>query len=353
MTTTTTNLAYTGSLRPLDLKNFFRLTIPTISNVFISPDLKSQFNLVCTDVNAQYCSKADKILSCKNNYFWNRASPDNQSCAKTCTSSFPTYLYQKSGSLANLATENTNSGYCIGSCHASTAGVITCPSIDLTTNLYGSSMTCNGSTYTKFSIFCLQNNTTNPVTSANRLTGSLLYSQAFNSPTIEINLASTLTEYHIEFWYNPDIVFLPKITSSAKYYIFWTNSIRIKKDTKNFLTANVVTNDYYVYNGSSGAIIPTNSMEINMKHGQWIKVSYSVVKNGSNWDINYDYQNSSNAGYKVTNVTPNPSLNKIAFCTTTCSSYYSDESWYSAAYKFLKVWDATLLPLSVYRNTDR
>ncbi len=94
MTTTTTNLAYTGSLRPLDLKNFFRLTIPTISNVFISPDLKSQFNLVCTDVNAQYCSKADKILSCKNNYFWNRASPDNQSCAKTCTSSFPTYLYQ-------------------------------------------------------------------------------------------------------------------------------------------------------------------------------------------------------------------------------------------------------------------
>lgn len=354
-TTTTSNIAYAGSLRPLDLKNFFRLNLPTVSNSFISPDFKSQFNFVCTDTNAQYCSTSAKILSCKNDYFWNLTAPDVHSCAKTCTSSFPTYLYQKTNSLANLTTQNTNSGYCLGTCHASTNGMINCPTGDLVTNSYGSSLACNGTNYTKFSIFCLQTDLTNPVTNAAPFTGSLLYSQAFNSPTIEINLANTLTEYHVEFWFNPDIVFLPKILTATKYYIFWTNTIRIKKDSKQYLTATpIVTNDYKVYNGSTAAeIIPTNSKTINMKNGQWIKVSYSVVKNGANWDVQYYFQNSSDAGFKAAGLTINPPLSKIAFCTTTCTSYFNDGSWYSGAYKFLRVWDATLLPLNVYRNTDR
>ena len=352
-TTTTSNITYSGSLRPIDLKNFFRLNLPTVSNSFISPDFKSQFNFVCTDTNAQYCSKSDKILSCKNDYFWNLVAPDTQSCAKTCTSSFPNYLYQKTNSLANLTTENTNSGYCIGSCHATTDGMITCPTGNLTTNSYGSSLACNGTSYSKFSIFCLQTDLNNPVTNVNPVTGSLLFSQAFNSPTIEINLANTLTEYHVEFWFNPDIVFLPKITSLTKYYIFWTNTIRIKKDTKSF-SGTVTTDDYNIYNGSdTTAIIPTNSKKINMKHGQWIKVSYSVVKNGANWDVNYYYQNDGDAGYKKTALNINPPLSKIAFCTNSCTAYYSDGGWYSGAYKFLRVWDANLMPVSVYRNTDR
>ena len=352
-TPTTSNIPYTGSLRPLDLKNFFRLTIPTISNYFISPDFKSQFNSVCTDANAIYCSKNDKILACKNDYFWNLVAPDTQSCAQTCTSSFPNYLYQKTNSLANLTTQNTNSGYCIGSCHASTNGMITCPTGNLTTNSYGSSLACNGINYTKFSLFCLQNNINNPVTSASPLTGSLFFSQAFNTPTIEINLASPLTEYHVEFWFNPDIVFLPKITATGKYYIFWTNTIRIKKDSINYSNT-VTTDDYNVYNGSdTTVIIPTNAKKIDMKHGQWIKVSYSVVKNGANWDIYYYFKNDGDAGYKKTALNINPSLSKIAFCTNGCTAYYNDGGWYSGAYKFLKVWDASLLSVTNYRNTDR
>lgn len=344
---------YSGSLRPKDLKGFHRLNIPTIGNTFISPDFKSQYNLVCTDSNAQYCFKSNKILACKNDYFWNLGVSDAQTCSKQCTSSYPTYLYQKTNSLANLSAENTNSGYCIGSCDASTDGKITCPTVNLTTNLYGSTLTCNGVNYTKFSIFCLDRTTVNPVTTTGPYTGSLLYSQAFNSPTININLTNALTEYHVEFWFNPDIVFLPKITVSGKYYIFWTNSIRIKKDSKNYKQT-VTTNDYHIYNGATTAhIIPTNSMTINIKHGQWIKISYSVVKNGANWDVNYHYQNSSNAGYKATGLTSNPSLSQITFCTNACSSYFGDGAWYSGAYKFLKVWDANMISLDLYRNNDR
>lgn len=350
---TSGNISYSGSLRPLDLKKFIRLNIPTISNVPISADLKSIYNIVCSDTNAQYCSTASKILACNNDYFWNVDASDNQSCAQTCSSSFPTYLYQATNSLASLTTQNTNTGYCTSSCSASN-GAITCPTGNLTSNSYGSSLACNSSSsYTKFSIFCIPNTTTNPITSLSPNSGSLLYSQGFNSPTIEINLSSTLTEYHIEVWFMPDLVFLPKNNATGKYYVFWTNSIRIKKDSKLFSGA-VVTNDYKVYNGSTAtAIIPTNSKLIEMKNGQWTKISYSVVKNGSNWDVNYYYKNDSDAGYKQTGISSNPSLTKIAFCTNNCGSYYSDGGWYSGAYKLLRVWDSTFFPLDTYRQTER
>jgi len=351
--TVTNSETYSGSLRPTNLMGFHRLNIPTIGSTFISPDFKSQYNLVCTDSNAQYCFTKDKILACKNDYFWNLGESDDQTCSKQCTSSYPTYLYQKTNSLANSSTENTNSGYCIGSCHESTEGKITCPTVDLTTDNYGSNLTCNGDNYTKFSIFCLYKTTVNPVTSTGPYTGSLLYSQAFNSPTININLQNALTEYHVEFWFNPDIVFLNKITVNGKYYIFWTNSIRIKKDSKDY-TGNVTTNDYQIYNGAATeSIIPTNLKKIDIKHGQWIKISYSVVKNASNWDVNYYYQNNSDAGYSATGLTNNPSLSQIIFCTNNCSRYFTDGGWYSGAYKFLKVWDANMISLDLYRNCDR
>ena len=294
-TATSNSKVYSGSLRPKDLKGFHRLIIPTIGNAFISPDFKSQYNLVCTDSNAQYCFKSDKILACKNDYFWNLGNSDAQTCSKECASGYPTYLYQKTNTLKNLSSQNTNSGYCLGSCHASTAGTITCPTGDLTTDKYGSSLACNGDSYTKFSIFCINKTTVNPITSTGPYTGSLLYSQAFNSPTINISLPNALTEYHVEFWFNPDIVFLPKITATGKFYIFWTNSIRIKKDSKNYKDT-VTTDDYSIYNSSvTTKIIPTNSMTIDIKHGQWIKISYSVVKNNSNWDVNYHYKNNSDS----------------------------------------------------------
>lgn len=352
---TSNQITYSGSLRPQDLKDFFRLNVPTISHSLLSPDLKSQFNLVCDDTNSQYCFKKDKILACKNDYFLNLNASDADSCSTTCASAYPTYLYQKTNSTINTSSQNTNSGYCLGSCHASDDGTIACPTGNLTAANYGS-LTCNGSNYTRFSTFCLLNNVTNPITDS--VTGSLLYSQAFNSPKIEIDLtANPLTEYHVEFWFNPDIVFLHKIPNATNYYIFWTNSIRIKKDTTNYTTGNVTTNDYNVYNGdNSTAIIPTNSQEIDYKHAQWTKISYSVVKNeynASNWDVLYYYRNSDNAGYKSFNNTDNPSLSKIIFCTNNCSSYYDDGSWYSGAYKFLKIWNATLLPLDIYRQTER
>lgn len=352
-TNTTNNIAYTGSLRPANLKNFFRLSIPTISNSFISPDLKSQFNFVCADSEAEYCTQKDKILSCNNDYFWNLSALDIHSCSKQCTTNFPTYLYQQANSLANLTTENTNSGYCIGHCDSTTNGMITCPTGDLNISNYGSSLACTGPNYSRFSVFCLQKFTMNPITNFTPYTGSLLYSQAFNSPKIEINLSTALTEYHVEFWFNPDIVFLPKISVTGKYYIFWTNSISIKKDSKNYSGA-VITDDYNVYNGASAtAIIPTNAKKIDMKNGQWIKISYSVIRNGSNWDIFYYYKNDSDAGYTMTGLSINPTLSKIAFCTNNCASYFNDGGWYSGAYKFLKVWDAALTPVKFFRDMDR
>lgn len=344
------NISYSGSLRPSNLNGFIRLNIPNIGYVNMSPDLRLQSIQNC-DSNAQYCISNTKILACKNDYFWNVDSSDNQSCSQTCTSGFPTYLYQPNNSLANSSTQNTNSGYCIGSC-SSSKGDIACPTVNLTPDNYGTNLQCNDTpNYTKFSIFCLEKNVSNPVNSSSN-SGSLFYSQGFNSPTIEINLQSTLSEYHVEFWFVPDLNYLYKNQATGKYYIFWTNSISIKKDTKLVKVSDLSTNDYKIYNGSdSNSIIPSNLKKIEMKNGQWIKISYSVIKNNSNWDINYYYKNDNDDGYKKKGLSTNPSLNKIVFCTNNCKEYFIDGAWYSGIYKYLKVWDANLIDFDTYRQT--
>lgn len=355
---TTSSLTNADTLDPQSLRGFLRLVLPSLGKKFTVTSLKTEANLTCGDTNAVNCFNDSKIIACKNNFFWSIATDGTQSCAATCTNSWPRYLYTKTNASfqVNKASENTNTGYCNGDCHASTGGKITCPTgITQWSDSNYTGLACNGATYTKFSFFCLQNDLTYMSVANEPLAGAIFYSQGFNSKTIEIGVTN-LTEYHFEVWFLPDLIFLPKIVTaiaSPKFYVLWTDSIRIKKDTKAF-SSSPVTTDYKIYNGSTaGSILPTNSQNIEMKNGQWFKIQYSVIKNGSNWELYFYSKNSSDTGYKKTDFAASPSLSKIAFCTNDCSNYFSDGVWYSGAYKLLKVWDASLMPKNIYLEMDR
>jgi len=346
------SITYT-SLRPTTLNGFLKISLPDVGKKFTT-NLATQGTITCTDTNAVNCFDDNKILACKNNYFWNFIT-NTYSCAQNCGgNAYPRYLYlnTQNGSQSNKASDGTNTGYCNGSCDSSTAGKIRCPSNSgqLNESVYNS-LSCNGDAYTSFSFFCLKNDYTYMSINNETQTGSIFYSQGFNSDTIEITVPA-LTEYHFEMWFMPDLIFLNKITSGSKFYVLWTNSISIKKDSKNSVSS-PTTNDYKVYKAGN-AVIPTNSQNIEMKNGQWFKISYSVVKNVANnkWDLYFYYKNSNDNGYKSTGLT-DVALNKIAFCTNTCNNYFTDGVWYSGAYKLLKVWDATFLSRDVYYQMDQ
>jgi len=350
--TVTTTLNYSNSLRIGTNKNFSRIIFPSTRNYFSNKALSKTTSYTCSDTNADVCFNDNKILSCKNNYFWNLANTDDQSCSTKCTAGIPNYLLQKSNSsTANSASTNSNTGYCTGDCDASTSGKIQCSTLDLTPNVYSSGLTCNGTNYSIFSFFCIQTDLKYAGNANEPPTGALLYSQKFNSPTIVINVNPTLTLYHFEMWFLPDSIFTWNY-GGTKYYVLYTNSIRIKKDTN----ASNTINDYKVYLGAgASAIIPGGSSTIQMKYNQWNKITYSVVANASNsnnFDVKFYYINSSSTDYIFANNSSGTSLSQIVFCTNSCTSYFTDGSWFSGAYKLLKVWDATNFSLDLYRSLD-
>ncbi len=350
-------MAYSGSLRIKNYIKFIRLNFPTKGYYYNNAALTSQAVFTCGDANAQACYNDSKILACKNNYFWYKNSGGAQSCVQRCTGVFPRYLlYKGSPSSASSASTNSNTGFCNADCHDSTTGQITCPSssTDLIPAGYGSGLTCNGSNYSIYSFFCIQTDLKfgGSVTATDPNTGALLYSQKFNSPTIEINISPALTLYHFEVWYLPDLIWQGSTTGS-KYYVLWTNSVRVKKDNKGLS----YINDYKVYLGDTvSAVIPGGSSKIEYKYNEWQKVGYSVVANSANagnFDINYYYINSSSNDYISSNIASGTSLTKIAFCTNNCLSYFSDGYWSSGAYKLLKVWDATSFSIDLYKGLDK
>lgn len=331
------------------------MNLPDKSRFFNDKALISDTGITCSDTNAQVCFNTEKILACKNNYFWNLANPDNQSCSKKCTAGFPRYLlYKGSPSIATDASLNKNTGYCNGDCDSVTDGKIKCPdnTLDLIPSLYSSSLTCNGTNYSLFSFFCIQTDKKYAAQTTEPNTGALLYSQKFNSPTIEITISPTLTFYHFEVWFLPDLIWQGS-ASPSKYYVLYTNSVRIKKDSK----AAATTNDYKVYLGDTAtAVIPGGSSVISYSYNQWNKITYSVVANASNaanFDIKYYYKNDASTDYISSNISSGTSLTKIVFCTNICTSYFSDGNWSSGAYKLLKVWDATNFSLDLYRSLDK
>lgn len=352
----TSNLNYSTTLTPRTSIGFLKVYLPPLGRTFNDLALKTDAVITCSESNAVNCFNTNKIIGCNNNFFW-VTNAGAQSCSATCANAYPRYLYTKTstGFQVNKASENSNTGYCTGECHASTPGKIKCPTEAQFSDSSYTSLTCNGTNYSRFSFFCLQNDYTYMGIANEPNAGSLFYSQGFNSRTIEIG-AGSLTEYHFEMWFLPDLIFLPKYSTNNagdKFYVLWTDSIRIKKDTKNF-SSTPAFNDYKVYNGNDAtAIVPTNSQVVEMNHGQWFKISYSVIKNGSNWDFYLYYKNSSDIGYKKTGLTSSPSLSKIAFCTNNCNNFFTDGLWYSGAYKLLKVWDATLMPRDIYLEMDR
>lgn len=140
-----------------------------------------------------------------------------------------------------------------------------------------------------------------------------------------------------------------------KYYAWYTNSLRIKKDS--ITEAN--TNDYNVYLGDVVAKkLPVNTgvdNKIDLKYNQWHKITYSVIDNANDntkSDLFFYYKNEGNGGYASAALSEDTSLAKIVFCTTACTLYFTDGVWSSGAYKLLKVWNAKEISVDLFRSFD-
>lgn len=349
------------------LKGFNRLQLPDLHKKWNDKIFSTDTNMTCdTSTGTQYCFLDSKILHCKNNYF-HREESGTHYCQQTCGNTInkmPRYLYMKSTNTANSASTNTNTGYCNVDCHPSTNGILTCPSGNLDPDKYGTNLACNGATYTRFSFFCLANDVKYGGISTEPKAGALFYSKAFNNPTIEINVSS-LTEYHLEVWYYPDKIYAKKInvTPTSGFIVFLTNSLLVLKGnlgyTDSAITSSTNADNYSLHlkndDGTSTKMIPTDASFLTFSNFQWYKIQFSVIKNGSNWEIHWYYKNSSNAIYKKTGLTTSPSLSKITFCTQSCNNYYnsSNFAWYGGAYKLLRVWNTDFFDKTLYYELDK
>jgi len=343
--TITNNLTINNKVKFIALKGFTKIILPPNGKTFNSKlfDDADTKDYTCSDSNAKNCFNDDKILSCKNDFFWDNTSP-NPSCTKKCLNGMPSYLLRMSDpKIINDSSKNTNTGFCSGFCSSDETTGFKCSTLNLENSAkFISSLTCSLNNYTVYSFFCIQKDLTYAKDTTQPPTGALLYSYKFNSPTIEIKISPLLTIYHLEIWHLPDKIF--DISTTFKI-CFATDSIQIQ----NFSTT------YFIKLIKQS--LPFNANSFKLKFNQWNKISYSVITNASNSsNRDFMFHHMRSTDYNVLNSTENLDLSSIGFCTRNCDTWYNSGpslTWSSGAYKLLKVWDATNFSLDSYLSLNR
>jgi len=286
-----------------------RLNLLSQNKFFSQKSLLSSSTLTCT--NNGGCWKNNHNYSCSNGKY---LKPDGKTCENTCaTPTNPHYL-------PDLAT--TYSGYCTSKCDTST----TC--LDAKALNDASQFSCK-SNYSKSFFFCYAD--------SDGLSGALHYGSLYSPPTITIPVSPAMDNYHLEIWYFPDPRYIDADTSNG-WFFFETNNFSCKKNSLSTSTIN----DYACYNG-----VTKIGSDIQMKYLNWYRLAFSVSGSGTNYNISLHF-NKYDASTSSQTVNASLSLSEIKFCTKDCSN----KKWASGFYRWLKIYDAKFLPVSLFKKKD-
>lgn len=268
-------------------------------------------SLTCT--SGQACWKNSKNYACKTTQY---LKSDGYTCQATCDGT--TNPHQ----MPNLA--STYSGNCTSKCNTS----VTCQAARALNDQ--SQFTCK-TLYTRSYFFCFAN--------LDNDKGAMHYGSMFSPPNIQIPVSPSMNNYHIEIWFLPDARYL-KYSSSTGFYFFETNAFYCKKTAFSITTVN----DFACYNGSNNTKIGT---DVTMKFLNWHRLAFTVTGSGTSFTFSFHF-NKYNAATASQSVSSSLALSHIKFCTVGCSN----KLWLSGFYKWLKIYDATYLPLTAFKAKD-
>lgn len=197
-----------------ETKEFQSYTDPTFAGVgwgfntidFTSPFANSMnFYYSCNVPNARFCYDTDKVILCKDHYYYN----SNNRCEKFCDDGtyrnpFPDQLVYTS--------------YCNNYCPS---GISVCPS---GTNFFEviNNFQCNSSTYDTVYYKCYSKN------SEELSNSGLLFGPAWNPENITIDLNNSYSNYLLTIWIYPDPYFESVNSWANDDIIFKTNSFEIQ-----------------------------------------------------------------------------------------------------------------------------
>ena len=323
--------------------NFYRLLLNNPNYSYNQIDLKEPLDPPKTierdlkdddpsTENYQYLYDDNKILNCKDNYYYNHDTANNNiKCLNTCDNSI--------GKFITYPGISRTTGYCDYKCEDS----FTCNQDQL------SSTTADDYDYEKTN-FC-----SNPSNAYNLFYNCikkglhkyyLQYSGFYNSQTIEIKLTNPLKSYIIEFWFYPDFFLRAKARETQYSYPTYT---------KNFFFHSNVIDCYF---SQTDRLVP------------YIYDSYKIIKitklfNSNEWNkfVIFGKYYSQTQDYSktvfVNHAFDQPFefdlskenkatiLESITFCENKCQDINSENiHWTTGYYRDLRIWDGDMASFS-------
>lgn len=314
------NVTPSNTLFPIPF-TFYRTNFLSYNTFYKNPDLSTIGILTCP-TNSQFCFDSQTPIRCAYNYY---LSITDKKCQAAC----PSGLNIEYGSSMN---EPNRYGDCILPCYDSNNTSNT--SICLNNYLnYFNSFSCR-SDMTEYHNSC--------ITSTNDNNAGMLYSHYFgNLPRIKFDIQPAMNSYYLDLWYYADRFYVRNNVglNPAKNYILYTNAFAIYKEGDYSITDN-----FYLEDNLGNKV----SQAITFKYGNWYKLSFKVVQNGS-YTGNFYYTQYAN-NIALNNPT---SLSWILFCHGSCGAPVYNINWFSGFYKYLRIWNPTNLPDDFATRFDR
>ena len=304
--------------------NFYRLLLNKPNKKYKRIDLKdldTEDLTQTTPSNGLYFYDDNKIINCKNNYFYK-----DKDCISNTTKCGPDFI-------TNPGVSQTT-GYCDKSC----SGSQTCNQNLNSREDYDPESNpgyCNPDNVTYNLFFNCVPYTSNYY---------MQFSGFYNSQTIKINLANSLQSYIIEFWFYPDFFlqanarktqFTYPDPSNTKYFFFHSNVM----DCYFVQTDRLVP---YFYDSKSVKKVESiyNSNEWNkfVIYGKHLKETDDYIKTVY---VNHAFDQP--ITFSVSKASPSTSLLNITFCEVKCQDINSENiHWTTGYYRDLRIWDGNL-----------
>ncbi len=325
--------------------NFYRLILNKPNKKYTRIDLNDTSNTAnieidldktSTDPNYQYLYDDNKLLYCKENYFYNDDNGIIECTINSCKNGFsiyPEFIIQNAAT-----TTKRNTGYCFKCAESSKCNqdFSSKDDFDFDKHLY-----CKEVYPNSYNLFY-----TCPNQKYNYHDYYLQYSGFYNSQTIEFKLDKPLKSYIIEFWFYPDFFLRAQARKSQFNYPTYT---------KNFFFHSNVIDCYF---SQTDRLVP------------YIYDSYKIIKietffNSNEWNkfiivgkyyiLTQDYSKTvfvnhafdQPFAFDMSKESKATILQTITFCENKCQDINSENiHWTTGYYRDLRIWDGDMASYS-------
>ena len=305
--------------------NFYRIILNTPNKAYKRIDLKEVSGEIERDLddsfsNANYVYDDNKLLHCKDGYFYyyTGTPPTFQCNPSKCGAGYITY--------PGVLTSTTSTGYC------DYAHLINNADFDYNNNKF-----CSNYPLTYNLFFNCLDDTKNYY---------MQYSGFYNSQTLKIDLAQSLSSYIIEFWFYPDFFLQAKARQTQFTYPTYTKNYFFHSNVMDCYFVQTDRLIPYLYDSKTIKQVTTlyNSNEWNkfVIHGKYLKDSDDYIKTVY---VNHAFdQPFAFAAAKASTTT---SLSSIIFCENKCQDIDGQNiHWTTGYYKDLRIWNGDLASYS-------